>query len=136
MAQRPKKLLDQGRDAIRLTHDSIRTEESYVTWMRRDMLFQKTRHPNEMAGAAIEALLTHVAVAQQVAASTQHQALSALLCLSRDGLTSSLDLHLAAMRAKRPTRVPTVLTMEETLKAIERLSGTQRLMAKRLYGGG
>jgi integrase len=72
MAQRPKKLRDHVRDAIRLTHDSIRTEASSGTWMRRDMLFQNTRHSNEMAGAAIEELLTHVAVAQQVAASTQN----------------------------------------------------------------
>jgi integrase len=136
MAQRPKKLRDHVRDAIRLKHDSIRTEASSVTWMRRDMLFQNTRHPNAMAGAEIEAFLTHLAVAQQGAASTQHQALSAVLLLYRDVRKSSLDLHIAAMRANRPTRVPTVLTTEETLKAIERLSGTQRLRAKRLYGGG
>jgi site-specific recombinase XerD len=94
------------------------------------------RHPNEMASAEIEAFLTHLAVDQQVAASTQNQTLSALLFLYRDVLKSSLDLHIDAIRAKRPKRLPTVLTKEETLKAIERLSGTQRLMAKLLYGGG
>ena len=136
MEQRPKKLLDQVRDAIRLKHYSIRTEESYVTWIRRYILFQNKRHPNEMASAEIEAFLTHLAVDQQVAASTQNQALSALLFLYRDVLKSSLDLHIDAIRAKRPKRLPTVLTKEETLKAIERLSGTQRFMAKLLYGGG
>lgn len=136
MEQRPKKLLDQVRDAIRLKHYSIRTEESYVTWIRRYILFHNKRHPNEMASAEIEAFLTHLAVDQQVAASTQNQALSALLFLYRDVLKSSLDLPIDAIRAKRPKRLPTVLTKEETLKAIERLSGTQRLMAKLLYGGG
>jgi integron integrase len=136
MEQCPKKLLDQVRDAIRLKHYSIRTEESYVTWIRRYILFHNKRHPNEMASAEIEAFLTHLAVDQQVAASTQNQALSALLFLYRDVLKSSLDLPIDAIRAKRPKRLPTVLTKEETLKAIERLSGTQRLMAKLLYGGG
>jgi integron integrase len=89
-----------------------------------------------MSEFQIEAFLTHLAVDQQVAASTQNQALSALLFLYRDVLKSSLDLPIDAIRAKRPKRLPTVLTKEETLKAIERLSGTQRLMAKLLYGGG
>jgi integron integrase len=136
MEHRPKKLLDQVRDAIRLKHYSIRTEESYVTWIRRYILFHNKRHPNEMASAEIEAFLTHLAVDQKVAASTQNQALSALLFLYRDVLKTPLDLPIHAMRAKKPKRLPTVLTKEETLTVIERLSGTQRLMAKLLYGGG
>jgi hypothetical protein len=75
LEHRPKTCLDHVRDAIRLTHDSIHTEESSVTWMKRSMLFHSTRHPNEMASADIEAFLTHLTVAQQVAVSTQHQAL-------------------------------------------------------------
>jgi integrase len=136
MEHRPKKRLDQVRDAIRLKHDSIRTEESYVTWIKRYMLFHNKRHPNEMASAEIAAFLTHLEVDQQVEASTQNQALSALLFLYRDVLNTPLDLPIDAMRAKKPIRVPTVLTKEETLNVIERLSGTQRLMAKLLCGGG
>jgi integron integrase len=136
MEQRPKKLLDQVRDAIRLKHYSIRTEESYVTWIKRYILFHNKRHPNAMGSAEIEAFLSHLAVDQQVAASTQNQALSALLFLYRGVLKMPLDLSIDAIRAKKPKRLPTVLTKDETLNVIERLSGTQRLMAKLLYGGG
>jgi integrase len=136
MEHRPKKLLDQVRDAIRLKHYSIRTEESYVTWIKRYILFHNKRHPNEMASAEIEEFLTYLAVDQKVAASTQNQALSALLFLYRDVLKTPLDLPIDAIRAKKPKRLPTVLTKEETLTVIEHLSGTQRFMAKLLYGGG
>jgi hypothetical protein len=135
MEHRPKRLLDRVRDAIRLKHYSIRTEESYVAWIKRYILFHHKRHPNEMASAEIEAFLTHLAVDQK-AASTQNQALSALLFLYRGVLNMPLDLPIDAMRAKKPKRLPTVLTKEETLNVIERLSGTQRLMAKLLFGGG
>jgi site-specific recombinase XerD len=125
MEQRPKKLLDQVRDAIRLKHYSIRTEESYVTWIKRYILFHNKRHPNAMGSAEIEAFLTHLAVDQQVAASTQNQALSALLFWYRDVLKTPLDLSIDAIRAKKPKRLPTVLTKDETLKVIERRSGPQ-----------
>ncbi len=82
------------------------------------------RHPHEVASADIAAFLTHVAVQQNVAASTQNQALSALLLLSRDVLKMPLDLPTDAIRAKKPKRLPTVLTKDETLKVIERLSAT------------
>jgi integron integrase len=136
MEHRPKRLLDQVRDAIRLKHYSIRTEESYVTWIKRYILFHNKRHPKEMTSAEIEAFLTHLAVQQNVAASTQNQALSALLFLYRDVLKTPLDIPIDAIRAKKPKRLPTVLTKEETLRVIARLSGTQQLMAKLLYGGG
>jgi integron integrase len=136
MEHRPKRLLDHVRDAIRLKHYSIRTEESYVTWIKRYILFHNKRHPKEMTTAEIEAFLTHLAVQQNVAASTQNQALSALLFLYRDVLKTPLDLPIAAIRAKKPKRLPMVLTKEETLTVIARLPGTQRLMAKLLYGGG
>jgi integrase len=136
MAHRPKKLLEQVRNAIRLKHYSIRSEASRVTWVKRHIFFHNTRHPNGLGSAAIEAFLTHLAVEQKVASSTQHQALSALLFLYRDVLKTPLDLPIDAVRATKPKRVPTVLTKEEALKVIERLSGTSRLMAKLLYGGG
>jgi site-specific recombinase XerD len=124
------------RDAIRLKHDSMHMEESSVTWMKRDMLFHHKCHPNEMASAEIAAFLTHLAVQQQVAASTHNQALSAWLFLYRDVLNTPLDCPIDAIRAKQSKRAPTVLTKDDTLNVIERLSRTQRFMVKRLYGGG
>jgi hypothetical protein len=102
----------------------MRMEASYVTWIKRYMLFHNKRHPHEMASADIAAFLTHVAVQQNVAASTQNQALNALLFLSRDVLKTPLDFSLDAVRAKKPKRLPTVLTKGEPLKVIEHLSGT------------
>ena len=133
--QRPKKLLDQVRDAIHLKHYSIRTEEAYVNWVKRYIYFHGLRHPAEMGAAEVEAFLTHLAVQENVAASTQNQALSALLFLYRQVLHQGLG-PLDALRAKRPKRLPTVLTKEETLHLIGCLSGTHQLMAKLIYGSG
>jgi integrase len=133
---RPKRLLDQVRDAIRLKHYMIRTEESCVTWIKRYILFYNKRPSLEMASAEIEPFPTHLAVEQKVAVSTQDQVLSALLFLYGEVLKTPLDLPIEAVRAKKAKRWPTVLTKEETLQVIEPLSGPQRLMAKLLYGGG
>ena len=97
MSHPPKKLLDQVRDAIRLKHYSIRTEETYVDWIRRFILFHGKRHPRQMGTPEIEAFLTHLAVDRKVAASTQNQALSALLFLYRD----VLKMDLAGRRSPR-----------------------------------
>src|SRR5262245_43541020 len=121
LGHRPKTCLDHVRDAIRLKHYSIRTEEFSVTWIKRSILFHNTRHPNEMASAAIEAFLTHLAVAQQVVAATQNQPLSVLRCLSCHVLKPPLDFPIDAVCAKNPTCAPTV---------------TPRFMAKLLYAGG
>ena len=134
--QRPKRLLDQVRDAIRRKHYSIRTEEAYVSWIKRFILFHNKRHPREMGAPEIEAFLTHLAVERRVAASTQNQALSAILFLYREVLGIDLDLPLHTVRAKRPRRLPTVLTHDEALRVIAALSGTHQLMTKLLYGAG
>lgn len=136
MEQRPQKLLDQVRDTIRTKHYSIRTERAYVDWIRRYVLFHNKRHPKHMGSAEIEAFLTHLAVEQNVAASTQNQALSALLFLYRHVLKKDLDGPIDSVRAKKPKRLPTVLTKEEVFKVMGFLSGTQQLMAKLLYGSG
>jgi len=137
MNKRPKKkLLDQVREAIRRKHYSIRTEEAYVTWIKRYILFHNKRHPKEMGSAEIQAYLTYLAMEQNVAASTQNQALSALLFLYREVLGKELEFPINALRAKRPKRLPTVLTKEEALRVIGCLSGTYQLMAKLLYGSG
>lgn len=131
----PKKLLDQVRDAIRLKHYSYRTEETYVQWIRRYILFHNKRHPKDMGSAEIEAFLTHLAVEGQVAASTQNQALNALLFLYREVL--KLDVaQVNAIRAKRSQYLPTVLTREEALTVIKNLYGVPQLVVKLLYGSG
>ena len=104
LEHRPKTFLDHVRDAIRLTHDSSRTEESSVTRIQWSMLFHHTRHPNEMASADIEACLTHRAVAQQVVAST-HQALGVLRCLDGDVRNTPLDFPIEGVR-QQATRAP------------------------------
>jgi integron integrase len=135
MEQRPKRLLDQVRDAVRLRHYSIRTEDAYVNWVKRYIVFHDKRHPAEMGAPEIEAFLTHLAVKENVAASTQNQAFSALLFLYRQVLHQDLG-PIDALRAKRPRRLPTVLSKEETQRLIGCLSGTHQLMAKLLYGSG
>jgi hypothetical protein len=101
MERRPKKLLEHVRDTIRLKRYSMHTENAYVTWIKRYILFHHKRHPNQMGSVAIEAFLTHLAVDQKVAALTQNQAHSALLLLYRDVLKTPLDLPIDAVRAKR-----------------------------------
>ncbi|MGF1574553.1 MAG: integron integrase [Cyanophyceae cyanobacterium] len=136
MQHPPRKLLDQVRDAIRLKHYSYRTEETYVQWIRRFILFHSKRHPAEMGTPEIEAFLTHLAIEGQVTASTQNQALNALLFLYRHVLKQELDSRVNAIRAKRPSRLPVVLSPEEALAVIQATSGVYRLLLQLLYGSG
>jgi len=131
-----KKLLDQVRDVLRLKHYSIRTEQSYVDWIKRFILFHNKRHPQDMGRAEIEAFLTHLAVEGNVAASTQNQAFSALLFLYREVLKIEFDAPLDAVRAKKPARLPVVLTRAEAHLVIDGMTGNYQLMAKLLYGSG
>jgi len=124
------------RDVLRLKHYSIRTEDSYVDWIRRFILFHKKRHPKDMGRAEVEAFLTHLAVEGNVAASTQNQALSALLFLYHEVLKVEFDAPLDSVRAKKPARLPVVLTRAEAHQVIDGMSGTYQLMAKLLYGSG
>jgi integron integrase len=132
----PKKLLDQVRDVIRLKHYSLRTEESYITWIKRYILFHNKRHPKDMGATEIQSFLTHLAVDTNVAASTQNQALSAITFLYREVLHQDLTTSLDFTYAKRPQRLPTVLSKEEARRVIGFMSGTHQLMAKLLYGSG
>ncbi len=131
----PRKLLDQVRDAIRLKHYSIRTEQAYVDWITRYILFHHKRHPKEMGVPEIQDFLTHLAVNLNVSASTQNQALCALLFLYREVLHQDLG-PIDALRAQKPKRLPTVLTRDEVQRLIAQMSGTHQLMAKLLYGSG
>lgn len=130
-----KKLLDQVRDACRLKHYSRRTEDTYVDWIKRYILFHKKRHPQEMGLTEIEQFLTHLAVDLNVAASTQNQAYSAILFLYRYVLHIDLP-DINAVRAKKPKRLPVVLTRDEVRRVIDQLDGTPKLMVQLLYGSG
>jgi integron integrase len=130
------RLLDLVRAALRRKHYAIRTEEAYVSWVKRFVLFHHKRHPKELGLPEINAFLTHLAVEQQVAASTQNQALSALLFLYTEVLAQPLDGPIEAVRAKQPQRLPTVLTRDEVTRVLDALTGVHQLMAKLLYGSG
>jgi integron integrase len=136
MEKPPKKLLEQVRDIIRVKHYSYKTEKSYISWIKRYILFHDKRHPREMGGKEIEEFLTYLAVEENVAASTKNQALSAILFLYKEVLRQDLDLQVDAVRAKRSRYVPTVLTREEVLSIINHLSGVHQLIVKLLYGTG
>jgi integron integrase len=133
--QRPVKLLDQVRQKLRLLHYTIRAEEAYVDWIRRYFLFHHKRHPREMAGREAEAFLTHLAVEGRVATSTQNQALAALLYLCHKVLDIELPPH-DAVRARRPRRLPVVLSTGEVRDVLDRMTGVHRLMAELMYGSG
>jgi integron integrase len=133
---RKKKLLERVREAIRTKHYSIRTKQAYVGWIRRFILFHDKRHPKEMDADEIEEYLTYLAVDRNVAASTQSQALSTLLFLYQNVLKRDLERPVDAVRAKKPNRLPTVLTKEESQQLLAALTGTYQLVAKLLYGSG
>jgi len=130
------KLLDQVRDAIRLRHLSPRTEAAYLGWIRRFILFHHKRHPKDMGAEEVQAFLCHLAVHAQVAASTQNVALNALLFLYRYVLHQPWPALAPIAHAKRPRRLPTVLTYDEVTAVLAHLHGTSWLMASLLYGAG
>jgi integron integrase len=135
MAAKPR-LLDQVREKIRLKHYSIRTEQAYVDWIKRFILFHDKRHPENMGKEDVEKFLTHLAVERHVAASTQNQALSAILFLYQEVLGHELPWLDGVERAKRPARLPVVLTASEVRSVLARLDGIHGLMASLLYGTG
>jgi integron integrase len=128
--------VDRVRDALRARHYSIRTEEAYVAWIKRFIRFHGMRHPRELGEAEVNAFLTHLAVTDRVSASTQSQALSALLFLFQDVLRRppvSLD---EAVRAKPAHRLPVVLTRDEVRLVLGLVEGAPRLVTALLYGAG
>ncbi|RNC64967.1 MAG: integron integrase [Desulfuromonadales bacterium] len=130
------RLLDQVRDRIRLKHYSFRTEQTYIEWAKRYILFHGKRHPQDMGKEEVEAFLTHLAVKHRVAASTQNQAKSAILFLYKEVLDVELPWLDDVEQAKKPQRLPVVLTVGEVQAVLSRLSGTHELMARLLYGSG
>jgi integrase len=135
MAERPS-LLEQVRRCLRLKHYSIRTERAYLDWIKRFILFHRKRHPAGMGTDEIRQFLSHLATDGRVAASTQNQALCSLLFLYREVLGVELPYVEGIERAKRPARVPVVLTREEAERVLSQVGGAYHLMASLLYGSG
>jgi integrase len=133
---RAPRLLDRVRAALRARHYSRRTESAYVAWIRRYILFHDKRHPSDMGAPEITRFLSALAVDGNVAVSTQNQALSALLFLYRDVLDLDVPWLDGIVRAKRPQRLPVVLTRDEVRGVLRRIDGTPRLMTYLLYGSG
>ena len=130
------KLLDQLRDRLRVKHYSIRTEQAYVDWVRRLILFHGKRHPRDFGAAEVEAFLTHLAVRGRVSASTQNQAKSAILFLFREVIDRELPWLDGIVAARTSQRVPVVLSVEEVAAVLGRMRGTPALVARLLYGSG
>jgi integrase len=130
------RLLDEVRRVLRVKHFSLRTEQVYAGWIRCFILANGKRHPRDMGAAEVEAFLSQLAVQGKVAASTQNQALSALLFLYREVLGIELPWLDGVTRAKRPARVPTVLSRDEVTQLLARMDGRPWLLASLLYGSG
>lgn len=132
----PPKLLDRLRIHLRTRHYSIRTEEAYVDWARRFILFHDKRHPQDMGAAEVQAFLSHLAVDRQVSASTQNQAKAALLYLYKQVLQVDLPWLDEVVQAKRPRHLPVVLTPGEVRDLLLHVQGTAGLIAQLMYGTG
>jgi integron integrase len=134
--QTKPKLLDQVRDAIRLKHYSIRTEQSYIEWIRRYIYFHNKQHPADMDARHISSFLTYLAVQRKVTSSTQNQALCALVFLYRHVVKKELGQFDDLVYAKRPSKLPVVFTPDEIKNLMTQLDGSVWIMAQLLYGAG
>jgi len=130
------KLLEQVSDLMRVRHYSIHTEQTYKYWIKKYIVFHELRHPTELGAEHVRAFLSHLAVERNVAASTQNQALAAVLFLYRDILAVDLDWIEGVERAKKPKRIPVVFTKDEVRLILSQLKGVNRLAASLLYGAG
>lgn len=131
------KLMEQVRQALRTYHYAYRTEQTYCDWIVRFIRFHGSkRHPKDMGKSEVEAFLSHLASEGKVSASTQRQALNAIVFLYRDVLDLPIQGEIAPVRAKRHARVPVVMTQGEVQRVLREMQGTHLLMAKLLYGGG
>ena len=133
---RKPKRMDRLCEALRSRHYSRRTEETYCHWVKRFIFFHKVRHPAEMAEPETNAFLTHLAVTEKVSASTQNQALSALLFLYRHVIDREVGDLGKVIRARKPTRLPVVMTRDEVKAVLANLKGDKWLMASLMYGAG
>ena len=137
LAPQPKKLLDRYSEALRNLHYSFRTEETYLTWVRQYILYHNKKHPQEMGVAEINDFVTHLVNQKFVSASTQNQAISAILFLYRNVLKIELDeTGLLSIRPGKPKRIPTVLSRIEAKKVIAQMDGVYKIMTQLMYGSG
>jgi integron integrase len=130
------RLLDQVRGVIRCKHYSIRTEHTYIDWIKRYIYFNNKQHPKDMGEQHVSAFLTHLAVDRKVASSTQNQALCALVFLYREVLKKEIGEFDNLIRAKKPQKLPVVFTREEVKQVLLQLDGVHWLMCQLLYGSG
>jgi integrase len=131
-----KKLLEQVKDILRAKHYSPRTEETYVDWIKRYILFHEKRHPKEMGEKEIQEFITHLATQANLAASSQNQALSAIIFLYRHVLRLEIEISKQIIHAKKAERLPTVLSKAEAIAVLKQMDGVTKLMAQILYGSG
>ncbi len=136
MENPPPKLLDQVSNAIRTKHYSLRTEKTYKDWIRRYILFHHKRHPKEMGVPEVQAFITYLVTQNNIAASTQNQALSAITFLYRHVLHIELEFPADTIRPEKSRHIPVVLTKPEVLTVISTMNGITKLMTKILYGSG
>lgn len=133
---KPGRLMDQVRETLRFYHYSYSTEKSYVQWILRYIRFSERRHPKDMGKPEIERFLSHLAINRNVSASTQNQALNAILFLYKSVLKSPIDVEIRARRANKPKQLPVVLSRQEIRALCQHLSGTALLMVQLMYAAG
>ncbi len=131
-----ERLMDQVREVLRYHHYAIRTEEAYIKWILRFIRFHDRRHPKDLGKVHIEAFLSDMAVNKNYAASTQNVAMNAIVFLYKQVLQLPVSEEIAAVRSKKPVRLPVVLSRDEVFAVLENMSGVSGLMAQLLYGGG
>jgi integron integrase len=136
MMPQPKKLMDQVKDRIRIKQYAYKTEQAYLNWIKRYILFHNKKHPSELGAQDLENYLTFLAAERNVAASTQNQALSAILFLYNEVLDIPLGADFQFIGAKKPKRLPVVLSKEEVQRVLDRLAGTTKIVSQLLYGSG
>jgi len=136
METKPPKLLDQVRETLRTKHYSYRTEQTYVDWIKRFIIFHNKRHPKEMGVEEVQAFIVYLANERSVSASTQNQALSSIVFLYKYVLQNELSIPSDIIRPGRPEHLPTVLSREEAMSILQKMDGVPKLVAQLLYGSG
>lgn len=133
---KPARLMDQVREVLRFHHYALSTERTYISWILKYIRFNDRRHPKEMGREEIERFLSHLVMNRNVAASTQNQALNAILFLYHEVLGIKIEGKISAKRSHKPKRLPTVLTKDEISELFKHINGVSGLMLKLMYGGG
>jgi len=131
-----QRLMDQVREVLRYHHYALKTEKAYVGWIKQFILFNETRHPKDMGKEEVERFLSHLAINRNVAVATQNQAFNAILFLYKQVLGAPIDEQIDSIRARKPRKLPTVLSKNEVSALLDVMKGSNQLMAKLMYGCG